>query len=107
MRRNLARYHVGHGYFPVIADPVPGGRASMGLFRDLATITSHAQDRACTCFPAGSPGSAAGELDCGRYLANREWPARRALGRDPGRDDARSPEKWLANVRGQVSGLNE
>src|SRR5215467_5617057 len=48
MRRNLARYHVGHGYFPVIVDPLPSREpASMGLFRDLAIIASHAQDGAC------------------------------------------------------------
>ena len=59
MRRYLAWYHIGHGYFRVTMNPLPSReRASIGLFRDLATITSHAQDRARTCFTAGSPGSA-------------------------------------------------
>src|SRR6202023_1189119 len=48
---------------------------------------------------------AASELGRGRHPAYRKRPARRALGRHPGRGDARVFEERAAHVRGQISRL--
>ena len=48
---------------------------------------------------------AASELGRGRHPEYRKRPARRALGRHPGRGDARVFEEWAAHVRRQISRL--
>jgi hypothetical protein len=48
---------------------------------------------------------AASELGRGRHPAYRQRPARRALGRHPGRGDARVFEERAAHVRGKISRL--
>src|ERR1700731_2447933 len=55
-----------------------------------------------SCSMAGFQGSAASELGRGRY---RKRPTRRALGRHPGRGDARVFEERAAHVREQIPRL--